>query len=148
MFFNDLVDDREAEAGAFLARRDIGFHDPFAILRQPDAIVGDCDHDCVFVLGHLYADATAIVGLCLLTGACFDGFGSILENVRHSLPKLVPVGLNFQRSLDLGGEAVIDLGIGNFLQEERLADQVESVFRTEDGLRKPCEAGKLVDHLS
>src|SRR3546814_20852669 len=45
MLFDDLLDDREAQPGAALPRRHIGFGDRVARLRQPDSVVGDDDAD-------------------------------------------------------------------------------------------------------
>src|SRR3546814_1082538 len=41
MLLDDLLDDREAEAGAALPRRHIGFGDRVARLGQPDTVVGN-----------------------------------------------------------------------------------------------------------
>src|SRR3546814_17736177 len=45
MLFDDLLDDREAQPGAALPRRHIGFGDRVARLRQSDSVVGDDDAD-------------------------------------------------------------------------------------------------------
>ena len=46
MLLHDLADDREAEAGAPLARRHVGLEQPLAVLaREALAVVGDVDHD-------------------------------------------------------------------------------------------------------
>ena len=51
VLLHDLCDDREAEAGALLARRHVGLEQPLAVfLRQADAVVHDIDDDRI-VLG-------------------------------------------------------------------------------------------------
>src|SRR5688572_12558881 len=40
VLLDDLLDDREAEPGALVARGYVRFHDPHSFLRQTDAVVG------------------------------------------------------------------------------------------------------------
>src|SRR5262249_30056288 len=61
VLFQDAADDREPEAGAFLARRYVGLEQPVAIvLREPDAVVEDIDDDVAAVARHFHLDAAAV----------------------------------------------------------------------------------------
>ena len=94
VFLDDLLDDREAKAGALFARGDIRFDDPLAVLRQADAVVGDRDRDRGAVslpfAGHPHRDPSAII-IRRGAGAGFDGFDRVLEHVGHRLPDLMAI---------------------------------------------------------
>src|SRR4051794_24364226 len=60
VLLDDLLDDREAQAGAFLARRHVGLEDTLAALRQAHAVVADGHRQALGVGTYLDRDAAAV----------------------------------------------------------------------------------------
>jgi hypothetical protein len=74
---------REAEAGALLARGDIGFEQTAPVLlRQSDPVIDHIDDDVLAFGSGPYADASA-TELCGRHGG--DGFGCVLDDVGECL---------------------------------------------------------------
>jgi hypothetical protein len=130
MFLDNLVDDRETEAGALFPRGDIGLDDPLPIVRQADAVVLNGNQEALIVGPHAHLDPTSIVRLGIPTAA-FDGFHRIFHDVGQGLSDLVPVTQDADRQGIVIVETKIDLRMGNLLKEHRLTDQIERIFRPE-----------------
>src|SRR6056297_1941692 len=56
MFLDDLLDDRQAQPGALLARCHVGLEQPRAVLRKADAVIGNGDHRLAVLGAALDAD--------------------------------------------------------------------------------------------
>ena len=83
VLFENAADDREAKAGALLARRHIGLEQPVAVfLRQADAVVDHVDHDVVALARGRDADAAA-AELGRRHGG--DRLGGVLDDVGERL---------------------------------------------------------------
>src|SRR5690606_10578642 len=93
VLLDDLLYAREAETGALLPGRHVGLHDADALLRQPDAVIGDADRQLLVVELDLDGDPPAIVRLGIAQ-ARVDRLGGVLEHVGHRLSELVPVAFD------------------------------------------------------
>src|SRR3954451_9197598 len=107
MVLDDLLDDRQAKAGALFARRHIGLEQPLAILaRQTLAIVDDIDADlAVLDAGDDANDA----GLPVLALDGLDGFGAILDDIADRLAHQPAVECALQR---LGPKTALEGDVG------------------------------------
>src|SRR5512139_2606082 len=90
MLLDDLLDDRESEASALLARRHVGLEDAHPTLRQADAVVGYADRELPLVGSDLDFDSSAVIGSGLAP-LRLDRFGCVLEHVGHRLAELVAI---------------------------------------------------------
>src|SRR6476619_6310824 len=63
VLLDDLLDDREAQAGAVLARGHVRFENVLAAFGQANPVVGDRDGEPLVVEAHRDRDPSAIVGL-------------------------------------------------------------------------------------
>ena len=146
MHFGEGFGQREAEARAFLAGGDIWFHDVLMAAGQADTVICHSDVKMLAIGRNPDSDLAAIV-LAAVPASRFDGLSGVLEDVGHGLAELVAITL-YRRYLAVGLEGIGDLGIAHFLQEQRLADEVDRIFLAEHRLRQAGERGKLVHHLA
>src|SRR5262245_66181316 len=83
MFLENATDNRETEAGALLARRDVRLEQAAAVLLgQPDSVIDDVDDDVVAFAAGPDPDAAA-VQLGGRNGG--DRFGRVLDDVGEAL---------------------------------------------------------------
>ena len=143
MLLEDAADDGEAEAGALLARRDIGLEQPAAVLlRQSDAVVDHVDDDVVALAGGRDPDVTAAELGRRHRG---DRLGRVLDDVGERLRDQPAVEARRHRVFgDL--DVDVDVGIADPLQEHHLPHGVGDVLGRHHRLRHAREARELVDH--
>ncbi len=92
-------------------------------LRQANAVIAYCHSNEARVRGDVDRDATAVVEIGVAP-ARFDGLGGILQHIGHRLAELMPVARN--RRHFLGRRKLeVDFGARNFLQEQRLTDEID-----------------------
>jgi len=77
----------------------------------------------------------------------FNRFVSILERIGQRLAQLVPVALHAYRAIMWRFQPVIDIGVRDFLEEQRLPDQIEHVLRAETWFGQSRKAGEFIHHL-
>src|SRR4030081_152383 len=115
MVFQNAAHNRQAEAGALFARRDVGFEQARpAYLWQADAVVDDIDHD-VIVLARRNNLDTSLPQLVRRDG--LDRFGCVLDDVGQGLRYQPPVELRPHR-LVLDLRLHIDVGVVEPHQEK------------------------------
>src|SRR5690606_1037011 len=93
VLLDDLLHDREAKAGALLARGHIRLDDVLPPLRQPDPVVGDGDGEEPAIHRGRHPDPSAEPHPGV-SRPRFNGFGGILEHVSHRLAELVAVAID------------------------------------------------------
>src|SRR6478672_1372276 len=91
MFLDDLLHDGEAKASPSHTRRHIGLGDSFPVLGQADAGVQDVDHEVAAVAVQTHVDAVPGKTVFAASATTFNGFHSILDNIRERLRKLPAV---------------------------------------------------------
>ena len=97
VIFQHAADDREAETGALLTRRDVGFEQSRAAhLRQADAVVDDVDQD---VIALARGDDLDTPLPQLLRRNRVDRLGGVLDDVGQRLRNQPPVEARPQRIL-------------------------------------------------
>lgn len=72
---------------------------------------------------------------------------AFFEHVGHRLAELVAIALD-RRNVGVARQGIGDRRIGHFLQEHRLAHQIDGVLLPEHRLWQAGEAGELVHHLA
>ena len=113
MFLNDLLDDREPQAGTARAGGDIGLEQPLAVFGQAGAGVGDLDRHAVVGGAQLDRHLTL----------AFDGFNGVLDEVGQRLADQAAVADQVRRGVGcLQREA--DAGVRDLVQEQGLARDV------------------------
>ena len=150
MFFHDFLDDGEAEAGALLAGRNVGFGQTVLLVgRQAEAVVLDPNHGpgpLIDVFPQQYQGNPA-VRLLLAFGRppAFDGFGRVLEDVGQGPSDLTAVAQQFKPAVgNVGLEG--NLGIAVAFKEHRLAADFGDILRPHGRLRHAREGREVVDH--
>ena len=74
MLLDDLLDDREPEAGAAHPRRHVGLGQPLAVLGKADAGVEQVDDELRPVLANLQVDAVAGEAMLAAIAPAFNRF--------------------------------------------------------------------------
>ena len=129
MLLHDFLDDGEAEPRPARTRRDIGLEQARAIGGQADSAVADRHADNV---GIACVDRD-IDPACIGALARLDRLDRILDEVGHCLAQLASVAHQF--GVRLGDfERKNDQRVGDFVEEHRLAHDIDQRFGPENGL--------------
>ena len=82
MFLDDLLDDREAQAGAADAGRHVRLGQPLALLGKADAGIGHVDDDLVAGFPYLDFHLVAFKARFSTISPCFNCFNGVLDDIR------------------------------------------------------------------
>ena len=91
MLLDDLLDDREAEAGAAHAGRHIGLGQPLAVLGEADAGVEHVDDELPVLVVQLQLDAIAGEAMLAAIASAFDRLDAILDDIGQRLGELAAI---------------------------------------------------------
>src|SRR5438105_7484215 len=145
MVLHDLLDDSEAKAGAFFARRHVGLEQPLPILaRKPFAIVDNVDSYGAILAPSLNPDCA--VGTVFRIKSV-NGLGGVLDDVAKGLRHQAAVEGALER---LVAEIALEgnVGAADFHQERRLAQRFAQIDDFHLWLRHAGEGRELVDHAA
>ena len=148
MLLDDLLDDREAEAGAAHPRRHIRLGQPLAVLGQADAGVENVDDQLVPVASCTRSSTRSPARLCSpRLRRDFNRFDRVLDDIGQRLAELAAVADHHELALErLDDEA--DPGMRDFVQEQRLAGDLVDILLAEHRLGHAREVGEFVDHAA
>src|SRR5688572_21712807 len=145
MLLDDLLDDRQAEAGAADPRGHVRLGQPLAVFGQADAGVENVDDELAVVALQTNLDAVPGQTMLAAISPCFNGFNTVFYNIGESLGELAAIAnhweLAFRRL-----ERERDGGMRNLVQEQRLADDVVDILLAKHRLGHACEIREFVDH--
>src|ERR1700730_10900180 len=148
VIFHDLLDDREAEAGALAAGRHVRLGEPLApLLRQAFAVVLDDNAHGGIVVAQGERDFSRWQRLAWQSFPALDRLGRVLEDVGQHLRDLAAVADQRHRMLRPGRD-VADLRIAVALQEQRLLAEFLGILRLHRRARHAGERRELVDHAA
>ena len=130
MFFDNLLDDGETQAGAFGPRRHIGFKDAIPLGRQANAIVPHRDNDILTIPSERHANMAARAA-CIRFSLRLNGFDSVFDDIRQCLPELAPVTYQLQVAF-VRDIFELNVRMGDFVQEQGVASDVANRLAAEN----------------
>ena len=145
MFLDDLLDDRETEAGAAHPRGHIGFGQPLAVLGKADAGVQHIEDEIAVFFVQTQLDAIAGKAVFAAILPSFNGFYAVLHDIGERLTEL-PAITHHAEFAFWRVEDERDPGMGDLMQEQGLARDLVDVLVAEHRLGHARKVREFVDH--